>query len=78
MDSYHAMMGLSPKAKAEALLDEGVCASWADAAHFLVDMGEVDTLEHAALLHQYDRTEYHRVYGNASFSEVASRSVIDS
>ena len=52
---------MTPKEKAQALVDEGVCGDWDEAVHFLVDSGEITSTEHEALL---TPKEWNRVYGD--------------
>lgn len=54
------MGGMSPQDKVEALLNGGVCATQDEAAHFLVDCGEINSTEHEELLTEDERN---RVYG---------------
>jgi acyl carrier protein len=44
----------------EILVSEGMCSDMDDAAHFLVDSGEIDSTTHAELLSEKERK---RVYG---------------
>ena len=52
---------MTPQDKAQALLDAGMVGSQDEAAHFLVDAGEIDSTEHAELLSDAERQ---RVYGD--------------
>jgi hypothetical protein len=44
----------------EILVAEGMCSDPDEAAHFLVDMGEIDSTQHEELLSDKERE---RVYG---------------
>jgi hypothetical protein len=44
----------------EILVAEGMCTTKDEAAHMLVDMGEIDSTQHAELLSDEERE---RVYG---------------
>ena len=51
---------LTPKEMQKALVDSGVCGTNDEAAHMLVDMGEIDSTDHADLLSDEERR---RIYG---------------
>jgi hypothetical protein len=51
---------MTPKKKQKALVDEGVAGTMDEAAHMLVDMGEIDSVDHADLLSDEERV---RIYG---------------
>jgi hypothetical protein len=51
---------MTPEEKQKALVEEGLCATMDEAAHFLVDAGEIDSTEHEELLSE---KEAERVYG---------------
>jgi hypothetical protein len=51
---------LTPKEAQEALVHEGICSTMDEAAHMLVDAGEIDSDTHAELL---SPTERERIYG---------------
>ena len=51
---------MTAKEKQEALVKEGVAGSMDEAAHMLVDMGEIDSTDHEELLSEKERE---RVYG---------------
>jgi acyl carrier protein len=44
----------------KALVDFGMCETMDEAAHFLVDAGEIDSTQHAELLSEI---ESERIYG---------------
>lgn len=54
------MKGMTPAEKQKALVDWGVCGTMDEAAHFLADMGEIDSSDHEELLSE---EEAERVYG---------------
>lgn len=51
---------MSPKEKQEAYVNEGLAGDLDEAAHMLVDSGEIDSTTHADLLSDKERE---RVYG---------------
>lgn len=51
---------MTAKEKQKTLVDGGVCSNMDEAAHFLVDSGEINSTEHAELLSDKERE---RVYG---------------
>jgi len=53
-------MSIAGREKQEALVAEGICGTMDEAAHMLVDMGEIDSSEHADLLSDEERE---RIYG---------------
>jgi hypothetical protein len=54
------MDDMTPKEKQEALVNEGMCGDMDEAAHMLVDAGEIDSSDHAELLSEAERE---RIYG---------------
>jgi hypothetical protein len=52
---------MTGKEKLQALVDSGLAGDQDEAAHMLVDMGEIDSTEHAELL---SPKEQERVYGD--------------
>jgi hypothetical protein len=48
------------KENAQMLVDLGIEATWDDAIHALVDMGEISEIQHAHLL---SKEEAERIYG---------------
>jgi hypothetical protein len=54
------MTELTPQEKQLALVAEGAAGSMDEAAHMLVDMGEIDSTTHADLL---SPTERGKIYG---------------
>lgn len=59
MDDYTGR-GMTPKEKQQAFVDGGMAGTMDEAAHMLVDMGEIDCDQHAELLSD---AECERVYG---------------
>jgi hypothetical protein len=47
------------RAAQKALVDEGMCETMDEAAHFLVDCGEINSTQHAELL---SKAESARIY----------------
>lgn len=50
---------MTPQEKQKALVEEGMCKDLDEAAHFLLDSGEIDEDEHAEMLSD---KEYRRIY----------------
>jgi hypothetical protein len=46
---------MTARDKQKALVDEGVCKDMDEAAHMLVDMGEINSTEHYELLSPAER-----------------------
>ena len=60
---------MTARDKQRALVEHGVCADMDEAAHFLVDSGDIDSTEHEELL---STEEAARVYGVSSLEGVES------